>query len=160
MINENLHLEILKKSRSKVKTGDIFVLKPKGFDYYFGRTMSIDANCGFGQGAVLIYIYNIKSKDKNIIPVLNKNKLLLSPLFTNYLPWSKGYFETIGNRSLTVEDTFTQHCFKHPEKDIYYNEFGDKLDKEYLPVGFYGLSSYKSIDDKISKVLGIPLDNN
>lgn len=157
MKEEKLNLEILKKSRIKTKPGDIFVFKPKGYDYYFGRTIDINADCGFGPGAILIYIYNITSRDKYSIPKLDKSNLLLPPLMINNLPWSKGYFEIVGNSPLVKEDIFEIHCFKSLHTGEYYDERANKLDKEYQPIGIKGLSSYKSFDDKISKKLGIPL---
>lgn len=156
-MDEKLNLEILNKSKKKKKPGDVFVLKPKGHDYYFGRIISVTADCGFGEGAILIYIYNLTSKEKYKIPNLNRDNLLIPPNFINALPWSKGYFETIESRELKRDDVLKTHCFKHLSSEKFYNEVGKLLKKKVTPIGFYGLSSYRTIDDDISEKLGIPL---
>jgi len=40
MNTENSNLEFLKKSKKQLHPGDIFVLKPRGRDYYFGRVIN------------------------------------------------------------------------------------------------------------------------
>jgi hypothetical protein len=156
-MEEKLNLEILSKSKKGLKPGDVFVLKPKGHNYFFGRVIDVDADCGFGGGAILIYIYNSTSDNKNEVPNLDKNELLLAPIMTNRLPWSKGYFENVQHNELTTENVLPVHCFKKPKLNAYYNEKGIKLDKEYKPTGLYGFYSYRSIDDSVSEKLGIPL---
>jgi hypothetical protein len=154
---ENLNLEVLQKSRKKLAPGDIFVLKPKGFAFYFGKVIFIDANCGFGLGALLIYIYNATSKTKSDVPRLSKDNLLFPPIFINRLPWSRGYFETVEHCDLNTDDYFAVHSFRKPHDKNLYDERGNMLGKEHPPVGFYGLASYRTIDDRMSKRLGIPL---
>ena len=104
MTDKDLNLETLTPSRKKVKVGDIFVIKPKGHDYYFGCVISTTADSSFNKDAILLYIYNIKSNDKTNIPELNKELLLIPPLFINLLPWKKGFFETVSHTKLTKED--------------------------------------------------------
>ena len=152
------NLEFLKKSRKELKPGDIFVLKPKGHDYYFGRVISTTANCGFGPPkTILIYIYNATSKDKNKIPQLDKNNLLIPPTMINRLGWSSGYFENIAFKELTKDDVLDVHCFWRPSRGTYMNEKGEELDRPYEPVGQYGLGNYRTVDRRVSKALGIPL---
>ena len=161
MNDENTNLKCLKKSRKRLVPGDIFVLKPKGLDYYFGRVIDADAESGFGQGnAVLIYIYNASSKDKNVIPELDKNNLLIPPAMINRLGWSRGYFENVAFKELTKDDVLGIHCFWRPSRKVYMNAKGEELDGPYEPVGQYGLSNYLVVDDEISEALDIPLAND
>ena len=155
MKDEDLNLEKLKSSRIKTKPGDIFVFRPKGHDYYFGRTISVDAQIGGFKDCVLIYLYNAHSKEKDKIPELNKNNLLVPPIATNYLPWSRGYFETVGHKTLSKDDLLQPNCFYSKIHNAYYDENGNKLDKAYEPVAIYGLSGYMGIDVKISHALGL-----
>ena len=157
MKKEFLNLEVLKKSRKKAKPGDIFVYKPKDHEYYFGRTVSTEAHIGSFHEGVLIYLYNSHSKDVQEISQLSKEQLLLPPLVTNYLPWTRGYFETIANKELTENDIFHPHCFYDNLMKRYVNEYEQELDKAYDPVGTHGLASYVGIDVKISQALEIPL---
>jgi len=152
-----MNLELLKKSRIKTKAGDIFVFKPKGKDYYFGRTINTNTNIGNLEDVVLIYLYNILSPDKNIIPELDMSKLLLPPIGTNYRPWIRGYFETVAFKELTQEDVLHPNCF-HDHQNIYRDEYGNILDHAYEPVGIWGLNGLLGIDIQISDKLGIPID--
>lgn len=165
---EPINLELLKKSKKVLRSGDIFVLKPKGQDYYFGRVISTTADCGFGPPkAILIYIYNATSKDKNTIPELDKNDLLIPPTMINRLGWSRGYFENVAFRELMEDDVLKVHCFWSPplngfptgrfSRGRYMNEKGEQLAGAYEPVGRYGLGNYRVVDDEISNVLGMPL---
>ena len=162
------NLEFLKKSRKELKPGDIFVLKPKGHDYYFGRVISTTANSGFGPPkAILIYIYNVTSKDKNQIPKLDKNNLLIPPKMINRLGWSRGFFENVAFKELTKDDILDVHCFRIPSlkgfsegrfsKERYVNEKGEELDGPHEPVGLCGVGNYRVVDIWVSDALEIPL---
>jgi hypothetical protein len=158
MESENCNLEVLKKSKKSLRPGDIFVLKPKGHNYYFGRVIDTNAQSGFGPvKAMLIYIYNATSKDKNHIPELRKDNLLIPPTMINRLGWSKGYFENVAFRNLSEDDIMNIHCFWDPMFKKYMNERGEELDGPYEPVCLYGLGNYRVVDDNVSEALGIPL---
>jgi hypothetical protein len=168
MKEKSTNFEFLRKSRKELRPGDIFVLKPKEHDYYFGRVINTDAESGFGPGnAVLIYIYNATSKDKNKIPELDKNNLLIPPTMINRLGWSRGYFENVAFKELTKDDVLDVHCFWDPplkgfstgrfSKGKYMNEKGEELDGPHEPVGQCGLGNYLTVDLRISRALGMPL---
>src|SRR5882724_3451678 len=93
-----MNLAMLKKTRRPPQGGDIFAMLLPDTQYLYGRVISIDANpLGVG-GAILIYIYDARSREKSAIPELLRSQLLLPPIMTNRLPWTKGYFEYIENR--------------------------------------------------------------
>lgn len=156
MEQPEINLEIIGKSRKRLLPGDIFVLKPKGHSFLFGRIVSVDADCGFGKGALLVYIYAKSAEEKFNIPRLDKTDLLLPPLFTNRLGWSRGYFQVIGNNKIEKNDVFLVHSFRHPSKGCYFDEYGETLSEPGSPTGVYGLHSYKSIADEVTKALGLP----
>jgi hypothetical protein len=149
-----MNLEVLKKTKKKTIIGDIFVFKPIGLEYFFGRTISTEAKIGDFE-AVIIYLYAIKSKEKNHIPSLYKSKLLLPPIATNYQAWLSGYFEVIENRELKQDEVFSPICLFNKFKNIYLNEKGEILQKKYEPVGLFALSGIEGIDLKIAQKLGI-----
>jgi hypothetical protein len=137
--------------------GDIFVMQPPDGEFLFGRVISTDATpLGVG-GAILIYIYRSRSHDKTRVPELLVGQLLVPPMMTNKLPWSKGYFEFVENRPLAALDVLPQHCFKDDVRGGYRDEHGNRLQEAVPPVGDWGLHSYRTIDDEVSKALGIPL---
>ena len=175
---KKINLEILKKDRKKRGVGDIFAFKPTGQDYYFGRIIKTDADCGFGgPTANLVYVYDVCSKEKSKIPPLNKDNLLIPPFFINNLPWTRGYFETLINETLKKNDVFENNVFWNPVDENYVDENNKVVKKKlpwkygffeivnrktkmkyyenFSPIGFSALSGYGSFSNKISKKLGI-----
>lgn len=148
---------MLRKSRRAPEVGDIFLLNPPG-TYLYGRVIRTDANpLGVG-GGILVYVYGIRSSAPRPIPDLLRSDLLVPPMMTNRIPWSRGFFEFLENRSLTRFDVLEQHCFRgYLGRDLHADEFGTELRRPVEPVGEFGLHSYRTIDDEISTALGIPL---
>jgi hypothetical protein len=151
-----MNLQVLTKTRRDPEVGEIFVMRPPDAQYLYGRVISRDANpLGVG-GAVLVYIYRVRSSDKTPVPELLRGQLLVPPMMTNKQPWTKGYFEHIENRPLAPVDRLAQHCFKD-SRGWFFDELRNRLSAAVDPVGQWGLHSFRTIDDEISKALGIPL---
>lgn len=151
-----MNLAILKKSRHMPEEGDIFVMRPPDGQYIFGRVVDVNANpLGVG-GACLIYIYRARSTEKKPVPELLRGQLLTPPLMTNRQPWTKGYFEHLEKRSLAPMDKLPRHCFAD-SSGRYFDEYGGRLQKPIEPVGRWGLHSIRTIDDEVSRALGLPL---
>ena len=151
-----MNLAVLKRTRRSPQAGDVFVMQPPDGQYLFGRVVETDANpLGVG-GAVLVYIYRGRSASKTEIPDLLRGQLLTPPLMTNRQPWTKGYFEHLETRPMTAMDRLPAHCFKDTY-GRYFDEAGNQLTSAVEPVGEWGLHSYRTIDDEISKALNIPL---
>jgi hypothetical protein len=151
------NLAVLKKSRHRLREGDVFVMRLPDRLYLYGRVISTNAKAGWSMpGAILIYVYRSRSTRKAAVPTLALGDLLLPPMMTNRLGWSRGYFETIGHRRLKPSDVLRQHCFED-FAGRYFDETAAELPGPIEPVGMWGLHSYRSIDDEISKALGIAL---
>lgn len=155
------NLRVLKPSRKKPKPGDVFALQLGEEPFLFGRVISTDAKWTLAEGAgpaVLIYIFRDRSIDKAVPDraALRPERLLVSPIMTNQLPWSRGYFETVANIPLTPEDVLSQHCFLSASRGRYFDEHGAELPGPIEPVGDHGLHSFRTIDDQISDALGVP----
>jgi hypothetical protein len=153
-----LNLSTLKKSRRRLKAGDIFVMAPSDGKFLFGRVINTNADpLGVG-GAILIYIYRARSEGKLQVPDLTPETLLVPPIMTNTLPWSRGYFEVIENRPLVPSDCLKRHTFlrdwtKPPQ---YFDEQGNRVQGPPKgPVGTWGLWGFEAIDSEISKALGL-----
>lgn len=153
-----MNMRILKRSRKAPQPGDVFVFQleatPDRFN--FGRVVRTDATIGFFRNVVLIYLYRQTSSDKEVAPSLRPSDLLVPPIATNALPWSKGYFETVSSAPLSQEDVLGQHCFKD-SRGRFFDADGRNLSAASGLLGDYGLHSYRTIDDAVSKALGIPL---
>ena len=154
-----MNLVVLKKSRRRPKVGDIFVLLASDQLYLYGRVIATDVNAGGFPGSNLIYIYSSRSKVKHSVPVLQRGQLLVPPIMTNNLPWVRGYFEFIENKPLLTMDRLRQHCFRDSRR-WYFDEYGNRLQQAVEPVGDWGLHSFRTIDDAISKALGLPVSEN
>jgi hypothetical protein len=155
----NINMQFLKKSRKKLCPGDVFVFKMPKFDYVFGRVICTDAEVDRIPGLILIYIYKAFSEDKNKIPFLDKNNLVVPPIIMNRQGWLQGYFEIVINKPLVKEDILSKHCFKSTILGTlkYYDEYNNELIKPTEPCGQYGVSNHRVTDDEVSRALGISL---
>lgn len=151
-----MNLKILKRTNKSPVVGDLFTMMLPDDRYLFGRVMDTDANPLGKGGGVLIYIYKEISASKQKTPNMMATNLLVPPIITNKQPWTKGYFETIANYPVRKGEQLGVHCFKD-SRGWYFNEQGTRLKEKTDPVGEWGLHSYRTIDDAISMILGIPL---
>ena len=151
------NLRVLKPSRKGVRAGDVFMMQLPDDHYVFGRVISTDAMAGASMpGATLIYVYRQRF-DSKVLPErseLSRDRLLVSPMMTNRLPWSKGYFETVAQWPLEPVDALPQHCFLSAARGRYFDEKGNALTGPVEPVGDYGLHCYLKIYDALSAALG------
>lgn len=151
-----MNLFVLSRTRRHPQIGDVFAMLPPDGEYLFGRVIETNANpLGVG-GAVLIYIYQARSASKRPVPQLSPDELLLPPMMTNKQPWTRGYFEHLENRPLTASARLPRHCFRDT-RGRFHDEMGNRQTEATGPVGQWGLHSYQTLDDEISKALGIPL---
>jgi hypothetical protein len=152
------NLQMIKRSRHVPARGDVFVMQlPTGM-HLFGRVILAEPpqETAPMPCSTLIYIYSWQSDAKNPeYQRLTPDNLLIPPVWTNRLGWTKGHFQTIENRSIETRDLLRQHCFRD-YRGIYFDEVGRRLPFRVEPCGEWGLVSYRWIDDHISDAVGIP----
>ena len=148
----------LKVSRGWPEPGDVFcMLMPDGL-YLFGRVVRIAKQSeGMMPDARLVYIYDVRSTDvepplKDLVP----GRLLIPPVFTNRLAWTKGYWQKVAHIELGAEDLLRQHCFRRFD-GVLFDESGNRLGTRSEPCGEWAQVSYRGIDDLVSEALGLPL---
>jgi hypothetical protein len=151
-----MNLQRLRSSRKKPVAGDIFALHPVGRDYYFGRVIMVGTRVVSLPGNLLIYLYDAHGAAKESVPDLRRDRLLVAPMVTNRLPFSKGYFEVVASRPLGKDDVLPVHCFRS-SSGKYFDEQRRPLRRKVRPCGELGLHSFRTIDDAVSEALGIPL---
>lgn len=150
------NLRILEPSPKAPTAGDIFVWRPKLRGYFFGRVVRTDATVRFMADGILIYLFSIESDTKEPPERLSViGSLLVPPLMTNRLPWSRGYFETVARRNFEPGERLPVHCFYSPTWKRCFDEEGNEIPKKIEPCGQAGIESYRTIDDAISDALGI-----
>jgi hypothetical protein len=152
------NLMFLKKSRVAPVSGDIFVMKMPPDIYLFGRVIRAEPprETAPGPGSNLIYVYAFQSKTKSPDESrLGPDGLLIPPIWTNRLGWSKGYFETIKRTALETSTLLSEHCFRRHD-GIYLDDEGRRLPGRIEPCGEWGVVSYRWIDDRISDAIGMP----
>lgn len=149
-----MNLANLKKSNTAPAVGDVFVMLPPDNLFLYGRVIAKDAMIGPMHDCYLIYVYRQRSKIKQEIPELFRGQLLIPPMMSNKLPWTRGYFETLENRELGPMDRLLKHCFMDT-RGWYFDEYNNRLSSPVEPIGERGLQSFRTIDDQISKALGI-----
>lgn len=108
-------------------------------------------------GCVLIYVYSARSQRKTPPPQLRPDQLLIPPIMTNKLPWRKGYFEFLEHAALDDRDRLERHCFWDSILKRYMDEHNHVVATPLEPVSEWGLHSFRTIDDAVSKALGISL---
>jgi len=156
VLGSETNLQVLKPSRKKPRPGDIFVMQLPDRRYIFGRVVRTDAVVGPMKNVVVIYIFRFHSRDRDLPDrsEFRPSNLLVPPVMTNLLPWSRGYFETIAHLSLGTDEMLSRHCLRSWDGK-YYDEFGIELPRPIQPVGDAGLHSYRTIDDLVSDALGL-----
>ncbi|MGH3713346.1 MAG: immunity 26/phosphotriesterase HocA family protein [Micromonosporaceae bacterium] len=150
----------LKPSRKKLRPGDVFTMHYPKVGYIFGRVIAADLPFGACPmaGDNLLYIYDVRSDEpRPPRELLKPDRLLIPPVFTNRLGWSRGYFQTVDYWPLEEDERPEQFCFEDSLLRRYRTFSGRELPRRTEPCGFWALDSYFSIDDDISEALGIPL---
>jgi hypothetical protein len=138
--------------RQRAARGDVFIFQLHSMPgiYFFGKVISVDSKIGFRDMSVLmVYIYRATSSSKEAIPCLSKEELLVAPIGTNNVPFTRGYFEILRSDALGREDVLAQHCFFNPATKQYFDEMGQQLEAAVEPIGIDGLSGLESIAHKV-----------
>src|SRR5690349_19008788 len=101
------NLKVLRRSQKAPERGDIFMFTPYDDQHLLGRVILADVPQARAPmpGANLIYLYKHLFQDASPDQShLRPNELLIAPVWTNRLAWTKGYFQTIKNEPLTPFD--------------------------------------------------------
>jgi hypothetical protein len=85
---------------------------------------------------------------------LSCERLLIPPLVVNQKPWTMGYFERVARVPLAASDVLPVHCFYSAWRNKYFDEAGRELPARIEPCGEFGLHSYLTVDDELSRALG------
>lgn len=149
-------------SRKKVLPGDIFSMKlPEG--YLFGRVIATNAKSSRWDEPHLHLLYIYKGIRKTVadfqIDDFRPPQLLIPPVITNRLGWSRGVYETVGHAPLETADRLEQDVFLRPGSQDYWDENANPIKesavKDKSMAGVHGLHSYMTIENEVSVALGL-----
>lgn len=148
-------LQQLRAPHRMPRMGDVFVLRPEGRGYYFGRVVRTDASVHAAAGCLLVYIFGIESQVKKPPEHLSVTSLLIPPVITDYQAWRLCYFETVHNRHFGPRERLLSHCFRQPDADPprYFDEEGNVLARREGRCGIYALHGCLDIDAAVSTAL-------
>jgi len=160
MTGPTTNLRILKRSRNIPLPGDVFVMQLPDEDFIFGRVIEADIQDPTRApmpGSYLIYVYTPRRPTMEPpFQELTPRQLLISPMFINRMPWTKGFFEKVAHAELGPGDRLARHCFWSAGRQTYVDEFRNPLVQRSEPCGDWALSSYRLLDDRVSDALGMP----
>lgn len=158
------NMVVLKPSRAKPQAGDVFLVSMLGKELVVGRVVSTDAMPEWS--ANLLYFYRMHvASESEVKPPFAAN-LLIPPQLTNELGWRYGYFKTLYNAPVRKDEVLPRHVFQlsqgplRMDAEYYVDECrrptGRPTKSEMPLLNYYGLVSYRYIDDRLSEALGIP----
>ncbi|MFJ2506071.1 Imm26 family immunity protein [Microbacterium sp. NPDC087592] len=153
-----MNLELLKRSRHRPTDGDMFEMQVSGGPRLLGRVAAADIHDLTRTpmpGANLIYVFQPGIEIEDLLTP-TKEQLLLAPIFTNRMGWTRGYFRHLENRPLGEEGTLVDLCFWDAFWKSHVDENRRRISSRSEPCGPWGLASYLWIDDHVSDALGIP----
>lgn len=158
MVQPELNLQVLRRSRKALRAGDIFAYRLKGLDFGFGRVIRTETGVYLkpSPGTYLVYFYRAFSPEENVIPALRREQLLLPPKIIGRELWTLGCFENVDHRPLTSEDVLPVHCFYSYSWECCVDEYARHLQKRIEPCGSWGLTGYALLDYYLSEARGIP----
>lgn len=146
-------------SRKALKAGDIFALQMPDDLFSFGRVIDTTARWTVGAKPQTVLLYIFAGRSEVCEPddaTLQYSNLLIPPALTNRLPWSRGYFKTIGNRGFKPGERLEIHPFRE-SRGLVFDEFAKEMPADTPTVGPWHLRSFRTIDDAVSQALGFPL---
>ena len=102
-------LKTIKRKRSEINKGDVFVLSPREGIYFYGKVLDAKIKHPirreYSSDLYVVFIFKCKTKNISIDDFKpNYNELLIGPVIVDKGYWTLGLFYTVGNIPLTKEE--------------------------------------------------------
>jgi len=148
-------LNIIKRTRKEIKTGDVFVIQHKSGIYFYGKVIhanieQIHDEAKPYEGSHVVIITNIRSKliePKQI--ELSYDNCLTKPMITVKQCWTGGYFYTVNNAPLTKNEMALDYGFCSAgyirQYDIFRKETGEIMNHQPKLMGTYAIGGIGSV---------------
>lgn len=153
-------LKIIKKTRPKIKTGDLFLANLFGDMCFYGVVLngSVDIPV-YGDNLVIVCIFKHRTKSVNDT---GKNydfveeQILLNPRIVTREYWTGGFFYNIGIN--IAEDMDLNYGFYSSQSKSYINEYGEKKAEEPRVVSTLAIETITGIASEMRYAL--TMDNS
>lgn len=145
----------MEPSRKRPKEGDVFLTQPFLGTYYYGKVIQtrIKSEDSCVNGMNLIFLYNRLADGRTVPDDLGEEDFLIPPVIINKLPWSRGYFETIGNAAVTESERNRSYGFWRFQTKTFVDVTGAPLAEKPLCWSDHGLASYAVVGERIQAAL-------
>jgi len=151
------NLRIQRPYRKPLHPGDVFSLQYGDSRFLFGRIVAVDvAFGGFESGCIGVHIYRAESRSANLPEGLIESDLLIAPHYVNRLGFSRGYMPVIGSIPLCAADKRMDVCYRDAVRNRLVDDSGSPVDQPRRFIGFFGMGNFETLDEEISRALGIP----
>lgn len=154
-------LQVIAPYRKALKRGDVFAMKFDDSFFLHGHIVSTEAVwTGRAEDGLinLIYVYDrIASRvDDYDVAALSPSRLLVPPILTPRVGWSRGYFSVVAHIPLTPGDVLERHVFKKSaNREWYFDDAGNEVETWDGPVGLYAGFTSSSIQLAVLHALGL-----
>lgn len=154
----NYQLRLIKRKRTEIREGDVFVLSPRKEIYFYGKVLKthiqhLDSN-DFIYDKNVVFIFECKTKELSIKDFkANYNQLLIRPAIVDKSYWTQGLFYTVGNIPITDEEKNLDYGFYDVLYGKFFKENGIEMNKIPKYYGVYGITTIIGIAMKIQQRL-------
>jgi len=157
---KDYQLNLIKRKRPSLKTGDVFVLSPRENIYFYGKVLNVNINHQtkdtFVHGKNVVFIFKNKTT-KPAIDDFNPDytQLLITPAIVDISYWNQGLFYNVGNIELSDFEKKLDYGFLKlgVHSNWYCKEDGTILKRRPKFLGIYGISTITGIASEIEEEL-------
>lgn len=155
---KDYQLKVIKRSKNKPVDGDVFVLSPRDGVYFFGKVLNSDIQHIreeiFLHRKCMVCIFESKCNKITIDEFISDySNLLINPIIVDVSYWTKGYFHTIGNESISDKEKELDYGFYKIGNGKIYREDGRELSQRPQLLGTYGIASITGVASLVQKEL-------
>lgn len=158
--SKKYQLRVIKKTKVKLKEGDVFVLSPRENIYFYGKVLKTNIDHKekdtFVHGKNVVFIF----KNKTTVPSIDDFKpdysqLLIRPAIVDISYWNKGFFYNVGNTGISDYEKNLDYGFYRIgiKSDWYCKEDGTVLETKPKILGLYGITTITGIARLVEKEL-------
>lgn len=160
MAPNEYQLRMIKKTKTDLLEGDVFVLSPRENIFFYGKVLKVNINHieqdTFVHGKNVVFIFNNKTTKPTIDDFKpDYSQLLIRPAIVDASYWKKGLFYTVGNVGISDYEKNLNYGFYKIgiNSNWYCKEDGTILESKPKFLGIFGIATITGIASSIEKEL-------